>query len=441
MDVATPPVNPYHPVPDDDLLPLLPFAGRQKAFERLYQQITDPVQARTTIFLGRQHVGKTAFFLHFHPFFEETYVGVYVPLGYTPLNHEADWLKALAQRTTAALVGRNFTLSRLPEIQPDQGSSRDWYETEYLPEALAAIRRYRRLVYLFDDVEHLLAAVADGRLPPDTFDFWHRLQEQHRQLSLALTMDAEREAEVARLAPLAAVTDSFRLTNLTAEESADLLRQPVAQLYTVSDEAAAVIFRATGGDPRLLQRFGQHLFRHYEAEPQRTTLTSEDVKAITPAIYRESEADLARRWETLPPNERLALRAIIGLLYADPLTPISPADIEAWLVETEFPLDSTAIHAALRSLEYRELIGGTPLHVTSGLMQTWLLDNVRQSQPARRAPTAAATAHRPWWLIGAALVVLAIVVLVILSIVQMPQGAAQFTPQPTVTLVTTPAQP
>lgn len=442
MEAAMPPANPYHPAPDDEALPLAPFAGRQKAFERLYQQITDPAKTEITVFLGRRHVGKTAFFRHFHPFFDETFIGVYVPLRQTPLDDEAAWFKALARRTTAALVDRNFTLSRLPDTQPDEGNVRPWFETEYFPEVLNAIRRHRRLVYLFDDVEHLLQAVADGRLPPDTFEFWHRLQQRHRHFSIALTLDADAESQIARLSPLAALTGIFRLTNLAPDESAVLLRQPVAHLYTVSDEAAAAVYRATGGEPRLLQRFGQHLFRGYETATQRNMITPDEVKAITPAVYAESESEFKHRWEKLSANERLVLRAIISLLYADPLAPITARDIEAWQVETEFPLDSTTIHAALRSLEYGEIISGTPVQITVGMMQTWLLDNVRQSQPARRVPSAAAPPpRRIWRLIGGALIVLALAVLVILSIAQTPQGAAQLTPQPTVTLVTTPAQP
>lgn len=438
------PVNPYHPTPDGTLLPLVPFAGRQKAFERLYQQITDPAQAVTTVFLGRQHIGKTAFFLHFHLFFDETFVGVYVPLRDMPLEGEAAWLTALARRTTSALVDRNFTLSRLPETPPDGANVRQWFEVAYLAEVLTAMRRYRRLVYLLDDADYLLRAVSDGRLPPDTFEFWQRLQEQNRQFSITLSWDADSESEAARLSPLAALKDSFRLTNLTPDDSASLLRQPVAHLYHVSDEAAAAVYRAAGGEPRLLQRFGQHLFRRYETLLERNTITPDDVKAVTPAVYADSEADLKKQWEKLSANERLTLRAVVSLLYADPITPITARNIEAWLVETEFPLDSTAVYAALRSLEYRELINATPVQISAGLMQTWLLDNVRQAQPERRSPSAAVAAASPRrqrWLIGAALVMLALVVLVILTIAQTPQDAAQLTPQPTVTLVTTSVQP
>ena len=84
--------------------------------------------------------------------------------------------------------------------------------------------------------------------------------------------------------------------------------------------------------------------------------TLEDVKALTSTIYLYNEADYRVLWDHLGANERLVLTAMSDLLYNDPLGRMDAQAIQSWLVETDFPLDMTAINATLRSLEYREIL-------------------------------------------------------------------------------------
>src|SRR5688572_14398601 len=162
---ATP--NPYRPLPDKNDLSA-PFAGRQKAFEFLYQRLTDPAGTESSLIMGRQEGGKTALLQHFNRFFDETFVGVYIPLLEKRLNSETDWLQLLAHEATRALSERNYTLSRLPEWDNTATDKRDWFSTTYLPEILNIIRRQRRLVFLLDDANVLLDAIAAGKLPDDS---------------------------------------------------------------------------------------------------------------------------------------------------------------------------------------------------------------------------------------------------------------------------------
>ena len=100
-------------------------------------------------------------------------------------------------------------------------------------------------------------------------------------------------------------------------------------------------------------------------------------------------------------NERLVLTAITDLIFEDPLDKISVPLLQTWLTDTDYPLDTTAILSALRSLEYNEIVTGMPdaIVLTSGLMQTWLLENARlqnkNAKPASRANTAPIAAPFP----------------------------------------------
>lgn len=439
----TTPANPYQPVTDDDGLPLAPFVGRQKAFERLYQPLTDP-KAGAAVILGRRRVGKTALLQHFHPAFDESFVSVYVPLRQMPPDDESAWLKALARRAMTALAERGFTLSHLPGEPPAEGDIRAWFGENFLPEVLTIIRRYRRLIILMDDADSLIRAVQGEQADETLFGFFEHLMEKNVQFRIVMTLDVEYEADIATLRPLASLTGVFRLTNLSPDDSLQLLQEPAQPFYTVTPEAAAAVYQAAGGQPQLLQRFGYHLFRLYQDVPTLNAVTEAIIKQVMPAVYAGSEADFRQVWQGLNQNEQLVLRAMIGLLYEDPLTAISTEALAAWFVETDFPLDSTAIHAALRSLEYRELVSAAPVQISSGLMQTWLLDNIRRTPPVVKAapgnPAASPRKNRRR-LVAAGLAGLILLVLLILVVLTPPQGAAEIPLQPTVTLVTTPAQP
>jgi len=428
--------NPYHPHPDDGD-GAAPFAGRHKAFEFLYQRLTDPAGTESSLILGRRDSGKTALLHHFSRYFDETFLGVYIPLKDTALKAEADWLRLLADGATRALTERNYTLSRLPEFTGAGVDMRGWLGDTFLPELFSIIRRQRRLVFLLDDADALLNAIAEGRLPDDSIAYLHALIGAQPQLGLVLTLDSQFEADISRFSPLIALDAVFRLANLSEDESIWLLTEPAAALYRLTPDAAAAAYRATGGQPRPLQRFGYHLFKRWEAHPDRTTLTPDDVKPVTLTVYAESEADLRAAWDRASRNERLVLTAIISLLYADPLGTITPAGIESWLVETDYPLDGTAINAAIRGLEYQEIAESTAggIRLTAGLMQTWLLENGRLSG---RAPQAEARRPGLRWLALAAAALLVIVLVLVAGQGTTPATTDTPAPVPTVTLVANP---
>ena len=74
------------------------------------------------------------------------------------------------------------------------------------------------------------------------------------------------------------------------------------------------------------------------------------------------------------------LTAIASLIYDDPIKTVTAERIEAWLVETDYPLDIVAIHAALRGLDYQDIVSNyrnEGFKLIAGMMQTWLLEHAR----------------------------------------------------------------
>jgi hypothetical protein len=432
---AETPQNPYSPPGLDDGA-LAPFAGRQTAYAALHRRLTKAARPGALLYLGGRYSGKTTLLRRFADFFDESYLGVYLPLRGAPLTSESAWLRALVAAFSGALSDHDYTASRLPQ-PPDTADLRVWLRDTYLPELFAVVRRHR-LVLLLDDAGALLDAMTAKHLPGDSAAYLHSLLETQPGLGMALTLDSQRERDMNGLSPLARGENVFRLSALAAGESAWLLRTPAAACYTLSDESAAALHKATGGQPYLLQRCGYYLFEAWAAQADQRALTLADVKACIPRVYTASEADFQQEWDLLTPNERLVLTAASQLLYTNPLQAIQFAEIEVWLVETDYPLDTTAINAAVRSLEYRDHITLTPggLTINSGLWQMWLLEHARiPGHSARPASSESATPPNRRVLLALLTAVLLVLLIVALAS-SVPDSPPETPAAPTVTLAT-----
>lgn len=443
-------INPYHAgYGDTQGLVTAPFAGRKDAFSRLHARLFDPINTGAILFMGQRHIGKSALLLNVGSVFSETAVGVYLPMRETTPPNEAAWLLLLAQTITNALTEQGYTLGRLSQLDPVGDQPRDWLEMAFLPQILGAVRS--KLLILIDDADRLLMAIRAGQLPDDSFAYLLALTRKFQNFHFALTLDADFEADLDDFAPLVAPTDVVVLGNLLPDETQWLLQAPARGLYAVPDEVTLAVQRVVGGAPGLVQRFGSEFFKRWEAYPELNVFTIEDIKVITPSVYLYNEADYRSQWERLSVNERLVLTAISDLVFNDPLGRVDASAIQGWLVETEFPLDITAINATLRSLEYREILIPTPngINLSATLLQSWLLENARLGRrtPAIAAPPTSTTETPPaaptrWAWVTPRLLRTLLIILIVLMIANVlayvwVNSGAPSTPnilEPTVTL-------
>lgn len=427
-------VNPAQTNPYQNDVP--PLAPRRVALGRLRQQLEDPAHRTALLIYGRDRIGKTSFLRQAPAAFDANTVWVDLPLADTPVVDEADWLLTLAGAITDAVVQRNLAHHRLATMQPPGDDPRGWFGSVFLPEIFTILRGHRRLVLLLDDADRLLALIAAGTLPDDSAVFLADLLMQFGQLGLVLTLDSTHEADIPRLRPLIRPDEAVRLTNLTPDECGWLLREPVAGRYTVEPEAVAAVYQQTHGLPLLVQLYGGWLFER--SLPVIATITLDDVRAVTPSVYLGAGPVLRREWEALALNERLVLTAASHLVYADPLRPLDAPHLQAWLVETDYPLDTTTINAALRSLTYHEWLVTRPegVFIAGDLRQKWLLEHARLTE---LLPST--TPGRRWWLAVALLVVVVLGVILLTRLSNLPEPPPSPAADPTATLIEQPAGP
>jgi hypothetical protein len=341
-----------------------PFAGRQNLLVRLYHQFIDPSHRYAIVFTGHEGMGKTRL-LQAVSRFDDPILCAYFPL--TDLADEDAWLRSLIASINQILEERQFSISRVPEMQGmDEQPLRDWLRDTYLPEIFNIIRTHRRLVWLFDDAEFLLTA------PKGHIHYLHSLLQEFRQLSIVLAISTEAENALNQMHPLVNLALAERIHRLNLEETGDLMRQYAAG---ADDEMLNTILEATGGHPRLLSRFGKAL-----AQDWATMTNTQALSQAKTQVYQQSREEFRQHWLKFSQHERLVLTALASLVYENPLQAPSAQTIETWLVETDYPMDIVAINAALRSLDYHDMIYHHPkggIALVTGFMQQWLLENAR----------------------------------------------------------------
>ncbi len=404
-----PTANPYCPSQDKTYAPCV-FAGRTDAYRHLHQHLADETAPHAAVFVGERHIGKSAFLWHFGAFFDPRRIGVYVPLVDLDLQTENALWDGLASAVYQMLARMDLTLHRIPDhpdTDEDAPDARTWFAEAFLPEVFTTIRPHRELVLLLDDADVLLDALDAGHIPADTPEFLSTLLTDNAQLTLALTVDVANELNLDRLRPLADPTHVYRLGYLTAESTQQLM--DVSDSVALNPDATATVQRVTGGHPLLVQWLGYLLHEQYtpaddDTPPDpRRAVGAEDVKAQVPALLTRAHALLHAQWQRLTRNERLVLDAVSNQLYRNPLQPVTPAAVERWLVETDYPLGETAVRAALRGLEYHRMVyhEGEGVRLCVGLMQTWLRQNAQMDdERLQRLPRRA-------WLIAAVVVLAA----------------------------------
>jgi len=352
--------------------PPKPFAGRHDVFAQMQQYLIDPSDRHALLIIGRDGMGKTSILQQFAYVLEDNVIPCYVSMS--DMDFE-DWLFALIEQTNQALAQSSFTISRLPQLAEKEGTLRDWFLQEYLPEVNKLIRSHRRVVWLMDDVEYLLDAMKNNRLPEDILAFLYAFLQANLQFGIVLTLDEDNEARVNELVPLVDVGIFQRLSPLSVDETADLMKQFG---LTIEPDGIEHIHNLTDGYPRILQYMGEVL------QPSRhMTISKVEVDAVVTSVYQQSHETYRNLWQnSLSQNERLVLTAISGLLYDDPLADLTTQRIEKWLLETDYPLDMTAVNAGIRGLEYRELVFGgmTNMRIRAGLFQRWLIEHARMDE-------------------------------------------------------------
>lgn len=392
------------------------FAGRDAIFVRMQQRIFDQPYRQAIAFIGQDGMGKSALLRHFTHTFHDPILSLYFPLADLTWTTEEDWLRLLRDATNQLLIDHNYSMSRVPELSaPEEDGEAppfaQWFREDYLPEVLRILRSHRRLVWLFDDAETLWQ-----QLPPDHLLYLQSLLAEQEQLAIVVTLNSRNEDDIPRLQPLVNPLHVERLHPLMQPEVETFFRQISPHL---NESAIQQVWQESAGFPILVQRYAVQI-----------TQRGQNVPDADSAVYAASIEEFRSHWQQLNQDERFVLTACASLLYEDPTKPITAERIERWLVETDYPLDSITIHAALRGLDYRHLVQQRAeghLEIVGKLFQRWLMEHARIGGTSEGAGE-----NRLNWRIIALVAIL--IVLVLVTVALLPPMVSAPAAVPTVTL-------
>ena len=406
-----------------------PFVGRETVIARLHQHLSNPPHASVPVVIGRDHIGKTALLNHFQSIIYPDTIAIYLPLQQIDLSTDLTWTKSLIQTAIDTLANLGYIPTGIKPAPEEDTNLSVWFVDELLPATFRAIRSHRRLVLLLDDAEELIKAIKKNQLTHEIVLYLNRLR--HPQLGIVLTMNVADENSLHMLEPLVDTNSPIRLPVLTEEMCTALIREN--QEYAVNDSATEAIFKATGGEPALIQRFGYYLY-----EQAKAVTTPQDIRKLIPQVYADCTNQLEQAWNILTSGEKLVLAAISNLHFKDPIAKIDTEAIEGWLIQTDYPLDTTTINAAIRGLEYHELVLGSTseIKLSSGLMQKWVMENASFApEPTVSSdPIADESASNQTWIIVSAVVVLILALILVFTMNASSPDVDSESPLPTVTL-------
>jgi hypothetical protein len=399
------------------------FVGRENALALIHQHFTRTQHTQALTIVGRARIGKTALLNQVDAIVDPMVAWVlYVPLKSAPLTSEAAWLRHLFRLALDAAVEHGFSPERLPALPADSGDFRGWLQQTGFPEFFHVIRGARRVLYLLDDIGQLIDAMQRGSLPADHGAYLSSLLQP--QLDMIVAISEANEMRLSALTPLVNPAETVRLKRLTRTEIKALASVVAGE--PIANDTAAALYTTSGGQPELAQRIAQ---QHGTGN-----VSAESLKAAASAVYSPSSDFFRSEWDTLTANEQIVLTAISRILYDDPLARINADRLTEWLHDTDDPLDQTAVNAALRGLDYAEIIehGSTGFVPRSSLMQRWLMENARLAPHKASSPPSSEQSRALWALVAVGVLLLLVVAVLMLN--GLPAPVLDTTISPTVTL-------
>jgi len=324
----------------------------------------------------------------------------------------------------AAAALRGLSVHRLPHWPDDKPvlEQRAWLRERGLPELYQLIRPHRRLVLLIDNAEPLADAVIRGDLPADFSEAVGKMFSP--QLGMVISAHLDAEARMQRLAPLVDPDFTVRLPALTLEGVSELLSYGRDGAEAGFESA---LHRATGGAPELTIRAAALIHDISRGEYYR----ADHIRVVMSDLLLWSRPGFTLLWENLTADEQAVLTALAYLRFNQPDKSIQAEQIEAWLADTEYPLDLTAIFSLLRRLEFVEIIDHAhrDIRIRAGVFEQWIRETVRPNHLRMASEPSSAAVIDPK-IVRYALIGLGVLLLILLAaiVLSTPDSASEAIP-------------
>ncbi len=354
--------NPYitdRPLSDQDL-----FFGREKELANLALALGG--EQRLFLLYGQRRIGKTSFLAQL-----PTYLGA----EFRVIRLDWEEIPTEFHHPLDRVFGTIGHALGWPAPQPATEGDAAYYRA-YLAEQLASLATGPKPLICLDSIPAPCCAPGSG---------WgaclHALADLLRgqQLWVLLAIEARPE----ECEPSDAVPNPVVLGGLSLEETENLLLMSTRGQLTYDLDSMRHIHALTGGEPYLVQLFGQILF---DLRAHRGWVSMAEVDAVVPTVIMQGEPQFAEIWS----RSDTATRLVLCVFAEGPGTHgISSADdIQRRLARQRIEMPMGDIQRALAELERRGLVerlGGGLFRFRSALLLQWLRANKSALETARRS--------------------------------------------------------
>jgi hypothetical protein len=195
---------------------------------------------------------------------------------------------------------------------------------------------------------------------------------------------------------------------------------------------AGQLYALTGGLPELAVKAAAAVHEVSRGE----AYSPAHLKQVRAALAAEAAPYFRTLWDNLSADEQAVLTALAYLRFDRPDAAMRAEDVEAWLADSDYPLDLTAVFSVLRRLEFVDVVSSPNLNVRirAGLFESWIRETVKPEHLRRRTMELPAAPVDPQ-LVRYGVIALAVILVILLLIALSGQpGPAPTDLVPTVTL-------
>ncbi|MCB0005938.1 MAG: AAA family ATPase, partial [Anaerolineales bacterium] len=346
-------LNPYAPgTPLRRHSPL--FYGREDIFNFITESASRRDQQQILILVGQRRTGKTSTLLRLGNHLPDDLVPVYIDCqslgvveGMGALFHDIAWL------ISDALLEKGIELP-VPDMPIWQENPTNYFQRQFIPQALASLPDNARLLLVFDEFEAFEDLVKRDILPPTLFPYLRHLMQHGRRLNFVFVGTRRLEEMTSSYwSVLFNIALYKQIGFLNPEAAHRLITEPVAPNIIYDDLALDKILRVTAGHPYFLQLVCYTLINRANKEKS-GYITISDVNAAIDEMLRLGEVHFAYMWQLSSHTERALLTAIAH--HIEPDAPFHPIDLAQYLERFGIRLKPAEITTGLEALVEREIL-------------------------------------------------------------------------------------
>jgi hypothetical protein len=352
------------------------FFGREDDFQFARQKFTSERAGLVLVFCGERRSGKTSILF-------QILTGRLGP-EFLPVLIDMQYFAAISSdRDFYASVVREIVRATYPDAEQKQRGTRFELPSEsaaqsfelVLDEAMAA-HPDKTFLFLFDEYEILESKIERGELSPMVIPYLAGLLERKRRISFIFTGSRTlEERPTAHWRVMLGKSQYRKISYLTPSDTERLITRPVAGRVSYDSPTIAMIVRLTSGQPFYTQVMCQNLIDHLN-EGARTIVVPADVSAIVDAIVDNPLPQMIYFWDSLPPDQKLAL-SLLAETLGDEQAWAGADQVVAAAAAQGLPvaLESAALQFSLERLFETELLaksGERTFRYRIDLLRHWI---------------------------------------------------------------------